>query len=158
MARLDIRFAITVAMLGAASTLGATTARAADRVRRPAASVHSAALDRFLAQHKGPVLHVSFATDCPQSLLRTTHHVPFDHDFPDADVQRAADDLFVAEVRRSRVFVQANRNQTPVLVVCCGGVRSARAAEVLARYGFNAMALADGVAGNAVSRALLAQP
>lgn len=132
--------ALIVALSTAEPTLAQSTSGQLPFTRKPQPTLTAEQLETFIKTHKGPVLDVRDAADCDPNMALpiTTHRVTFDLSPQDHA-------SFVADLRRHRTFVQVQRNQTPVLVVCCGGVRSQAAADVLARHGFNVVTLDGGV-------------
>jgi rhodanese-related sulfurtransferase len=134
-----------IAIVAATVILAAAAAPLlAENVRQPKPPLMPDQISAHLAQ-RGLVLDVRAAQDCDVTLASAVHRATLDPVTGNAAVDNASIDLFIADVRRHRAFVQAQRNQSPVLVVCCGGVRSAAAAKALAARGFNARSLFGGV-------------
>lgn len=128
-------------------SLFAVAPAVAQSSRMPQPALTADQLAAFLKSHKGPVLDVRDDADCDvqTALKHTTHRLTFKWAPNDPEAKTAAHASFVSELRTNRTFVQVNRNQTPVLVVCCGGMRSQAAVEVLARNGFNVVTLNGGI-------------
>lgn len=100
----------------------------------------------FLQRHTGPVLDVRKTGDCAPELRRTSANVPFDHDFNDRDMQRIAAELFIEELRDDAILNQALRDGRLILVVCCFGVRSRPAVDLMAAHGYVVVTVTGGVA------------
>jgi rhodanese-related sulfurtransferase len=130
----------------------------ADEPLLPQAPLAADTVVAFLAAHTGPVLHVSFDSDCALSLARTTHRIPIDDAFTDAEIRYEAEELFVAEVKATAAMAEALQRQARVLVVCCAGVRSTAAASALARHGFRVVTIAGGTSNPKLPQHLVRAP
>jgi rhodanese-related sulfurtransferase len=130
----------------------------ADEALLPRPPIEAEALEAFLVAHTGPVLHVSVDSDCAHSLARTTHRIPIDNAFTDAEIRHEAEELFVADVLAIDTFAEAFRRETLVLVVCCAGVRSTAAATAMARHGFHVVTVIGGLGNAALPKHLLRAP
>lgn len=122
------------------------------------ASIPGADLPRFLARQLGPVVDARVQGDCPEErrLARSAIRIALELGSDSENTQMMAEE-FLARAAAEPRLVRARQRGATVLVVCCGGMRAQKAAELLAANGYKAVFMSDGLASAAVPDQALAR-
>jgi rhodanese-related sulfurtransferase len=121
------------------------------------APVDAGQIESVLAQQLGPILDVRLDAECDETrrLRRTATKIAFDALTSDKSAAELGEKMFLERVSKNGVLSKAKRSRATILVVCCGGVRSAAAATFLAAHGYKVHHLKNGLTDPAIPEQVL---